>query len=72
MKTASDIIASVGKDKIKTVFAVADRVLQTYAKENRLPAAWFDGLETMTGQSLPRGLFTFKVVPKPRKRRVQP
>ena len=69
MKTASEIIAEVGRDRIKAVFAVADRVLQTYAKANRLPAAWFDGLEIMTGQSLPRDLFTFKPVPKPRKRR---
>ena len=60
MKTASDIIEHIGRPRIKRAYAVADRVLQIYAKENKLPAAWFDGLEKMAGQSLPRQLFTFK------------
>lgn len=60
MKTASDIITAVGRDSIKATFGVADRVLQLYAKQNRLPSAWFDRLEKMTGQELPRILFSFK------------
>ena len=60
MKTASDIIASVGRDKIKAEFGVKDRVLQIYAATGTLPAAWFDALERLTGQNLPRHLFSFK------------
>lgn len=64
MKTVTDIINTVGKPRIKAAYGVADRVLQIYAKQNTLPAAWFDGLEKMTGQALPRNLFTFKEVAK--------
>jgi hypothetical protein len=70
MKTAHDIIEAVGRQKLKAVFGVADRVIQVYIKGNRLPASWFDGLEQMTDETLPRGLFTFKPVPKRRKRKV--
>ena len=62
METASDIIATVGRDKIKAEFGVKDRVLQIYAATGVLPAAWFDRLEQLTGQALPRRLFTFKGV----------
>jgi len=72
MKTASDIIEAVGREKLKAVFGVANRVLQVYAQSNRLPASWFDGMEQMTGAALPRDLFTFKPVPKQRKRRAAP
>ena len=60
METASDIISAAGRDRLKATFGVKDRVLQIYAATNMLPAAWFDALENMTGQQLPRHLFTFK------------
>ena len=60
METASDIISAAGRDRLKATFGVKDRVLQIYAATNVLPAAWFDALENMTGQTLPRHLFTFK------------
>lgn len=60
METASDIINAAGRDRLKVKFGVKDRVLQIYAATNMLPAAWFDALENMTGQHLPRHLFTFK------------
>jgi hypothetical protein len=60
METASDIINAAGRDRLKVKFGVKDRVLQIYAATNMLPAAWFDALENMTGQQLPRHLFTFK------------
>jgi len=58
--SASDIINAAGRDRLKVKFGVKDRVLQIYAATNMLPAAWFDALENMTGQQLPRHLFTFK------------
>lgn len=60
MKTVSDIIATVGKARIKAAYGVGTRLLQLYAQNNTLPAAWFDGLERMTGQQLDRRLFSFK------------
>jgi len=62
METASDIIEAVGRNRIKAAYGVADRVLQLYIKNNSLPAAWYDGLERMSGRSLPRRLFTFKPI----------
>lgn len=62
MKTASDIIATVGRDKIKAEFGVKDRVLQVYAATGILPAAWFDAMERLAGETLPRRLFSFKGV----------
>jgi len=60
METASDIIAAVGRDRIKAEFNLQDRVLQHYAAKGTLPASWFDTLERLAGQPLPRRLFSFK------------
>lgn len=62
METAHDIIAAVGRDRVKARFGVKDRVLQLYIKNGTLPAVWFDALEMMAGQALPRRLFSFKGV----------
>ena len=60
METASDIINAAGRDRIKAEFGVQDRVLQHYSVKGVLPAAWFHTLERLTGQELPRHLFSFK------------
>jgi len=60
MKTASDIIDAIGRNRIMAAYGVKARVLQHHAQNNRLPALWFDGLEKMAGQPLPRHLFAFK------------
>ena len=62
MKTVSDIIAAIGRPRIKAAYGIGDRALQLYAQQNSLPASWYDGLERMAGVTLPRGLFTFKDV----------
>jgi hypothetical protein len=60
MNTASEIIETVGREAMQAHFDVQPRVLRHYAKIGRLPAAWFDLLERLTGQTLPRNLFSFK------------
>lgn len=60
METASDIITAVGRERLKAEFGVKDRVLQIHAANGVLPAAWFDAMERLTGQALPRHLFSFK------------
>lgn len=64
METASDIINAAGRDRLKAEFGVKDRVLQIYAATGVLPAAWFDTMERLTGQTLPRHLFSFKGNPQ--------
>jgi hypothetical protein len=60
METTSEIIAAVGKPRIKAAFGIGDRTLQLCIKNNGFPASWFDMLERMTGQTLDRRLFSFK------------
>ena len=62
METAKDIIDAVGRDAIKNRFGVQDRVIRAATKQNRIAASWFAALEEMTGQPLPRHLFSFKGV----------
>lgn len=60
METASDIINAVGRERLRAEFGVGDRVLQIHAANDQLPASWFDAMERLTGQTLPRHLFSFK------------
>ena len=61
MKTPREII-----DRAGGTFAVAMRLdtspanVRNQASKGQLPAAWFDLLERLTGQTLPRNLFSFK------------
>jgi hypothetical protein len=50
----------VGRERLRAEFGVGDRVLQIHAASGVLPAAWFDALERLTGQALPRHIFSFK------------
>lgn len=60
MKTAHEIIDAVGRDAIKARFGVQDRVVRLAISQDRIAASWFAALEEMTGQPLPRHLFSFK------------
>jgi hypothetical protein len=62
MKTAQDIVDAVGRDAIRIRFGVKDRVIRSHVAEGQLPASWFAAMCEMTGQDLPRSLFTFKGV----------
>jgi hypothetical protein len=60
MKTAQDIINRIGKPRLKAGLGVADRTINQYAQEGKLPASWFDFCEKATGKKLDRALFSFK------------
>ena len=60
MKTAHDIVETVGRERIKDAFKVKDRVIAHHLQHGTLPAIWYDALCKMAGQDLPRTLFTFK------------
>ena len=61
MKTAHDIIkAAGGRKAVSDALGVVSGQVTNRASEGILPAAWFDALETMCGQPLPRHLFSFK------------
>jgi hypothetical protein len=60
MKTAHDIINKIGKPRVKAGLGVADRTINQYAQEGKLPASWFDFCEKATRRKLDRSLFTFK------------
>jgi hypothetical protein len=64
MKTASDIVETIGRPRIRGAFSVKDRVIQQYIATGKLPASWFDACEKMTRRKLPRDVFTFKGEPR--------
>ena len=60
MKTASEIIAFIGRDVVKQRLGVEDRRIQQAARDNAMPASWYHALEEMAGRPLPRDIFSFK------------
>jgi hypothetical protein len=63
MKTAHDIIrAAGGRRAVSCAIGVVPGQVSNYASADQLPAAWFDAMERLTGETLPRRLFSFKGV----------
>jgi hypothetical protein len=60
MKTASDIIDTIGAERVMSAVGVKKRRIDQARQDGRLPASWYHILEEMTGEALPRRLFTFK------------
>jgi hypothetical protein len=61
MQTAHDIIAAAGgRQAVAIAVKVSPENVTNLASAGKLPAAWFDALERLAGQTLPRHLFTFK------------
>lgn len=60
MNTAHEIVDAAGRDVIKARLDVQDRVIRHHVARGQLPSDWFAALEDMTGQELPRHLFSFK------------
>jgi hypothetical protein len=60
MKTAQDIIDTIGRERVMDLFGVKVRVIQHHLARGTLPADWYAGLCDLAGQDLPRHLFTFK------------
>ena len=61
MKTPSHIIDLCGGDEavMAAVGTGRKRILQARTGD-KLPALWFDAMEKLAGQPLPRDVFTFK------------
>ena len=71
LETPIEIIKAAARmdDNVRACEAVGaalgvcrDRVYRASCVQKRLPAKWFDALEAMTGQTLPRGCFGFDQV----------
>ena len=61
MKTASDIIESVGGVKhVADTLGIQQAAVRLRKSQGILPASWYAKLETMAGRPLPRSLFSFK------------
>lgn len=61
MENVSDIIkAAGGRQVVAEIMGVVPGQVTNYASANHLPASWFDAMERLTGQTLPRSLFSFK------------
>ena len=61
MQTAHDIIAAAGgRQAVASAVNVSPENVTNLAGAGKLPAAWFAALERLTGEQLPRHLFTFK------------
>ena len=60
-ETARDIIrAAGGRHVVGAAVGVVPEQVTNYGSAGKLPAAWFDAMERLTGRQLPRRLFTFK------------
>jgi hypothetical protein len=60
MKTPSDILDFVGLDRAQEVLKVGKDRIRTARDADKLPASWYNALETLAGRPLPREAFTFK------------
>jgi hypothetical protein len=60
MKTASEIIDYLGRDRIKTAVGVHDDAVRKAKSAGTLPASWYHALEVLAGHALPRDAFNFK------------
>lgn len=61
MKTAREIIECAGGYAVVAESLGLDaRHVSNRVSFGKLPASWYDGLEHMTGKTLPRDVFTFK------------
>jgi hypothetical protein len=60
METPAHIIDTCGEDAIIAAIGVDRKRVQKARREPQLPSLWFDALERLAGQPLPRHLFTFK------------
>jgi hypothetical protein len=60
MKTATEIIDYLGRDKIGEMFGLSRRRVNEIMQTGEIPAAYYDALEKACGRPLPRQIFSFK------------
>jgi len=51
---------AAGRGAVCATFGVKESAISKAIQKGYLPAPWFNGLERLTGQTLPRHLFSFK------------
>jgi hypothetical protein len=60
IKTPRALVDLLTSQRIAATLGVTVTAVNERARLGKLPAAWFDALELMAGESLPRDLFSFK------------
>ena len=60
MDSTRQLLDTLGRRDVATALGVSYFRVERATRAKRLPASWFDALEKMAGQPLPRHLFTFK------------
>jgi hypothetical protein len=60
MNTTSEIIDWIGEAVVLSRFGVTKDRIKQVRDDNRFPASWLHGLETLAGRPLPRDRFRFK------------
>lgn len=62
MKTARDIVDTLGAEAISARVGVKRQAVYNARTANKLPALWYVALNQMAGEQLPHEAFTFKAV----------
>lgn len=60
MKTARDIVDTLGAEAISARVGVKTSAVRNARVANKLPALWYVALCNMAGEQLPHQAFTFK------------
>jgi len=60
MKTLTDVLNYIGRDKVMSAVGVKSSAVRMAEKSGRAPAAWYDAMERLAGRPLDRSMFTFK------------
>jgi hypothetical protein len=60
MDSTRQILDILGRHDVAAALGVTYFRVERATRAKQLPASWFDALEKMAGQSLPRHLFAFK------------
>lgn len=60
MKTLSEILDFVGRDRFMAEVGVKASAVRMAEKAGKAPALWYDAMERLAGRPLDRKLFSFK------------
>lgn len=60
MKTLSEILDFVGRDRFMAEIGVKSSAVRMAEKSGKAPALWYDAMERLAGRPLDRKLFSFK------------
>lgn len=60
METPRQILDTVGREAAAQALGVGAHRIDRATRDPKLPASWFDTLERLAGEPLPREVFAFK------------